>query len=1111
MSLSRLSIRRPIGTLMVTLCLIVLGLVSVTSLPVDFLPRIIYPRIIVIVSYPGVNPTVMEEEVTKVLERELATTDGIRKIYSSSSEGRSFINLFFRFDRNIDLAMQDTITKVNLARRSLPSEIDPPRVWKFDPAQLPILEFSLSSKTLTGTALRTWADDILVRDLLIVPGVASVEVMGGQREEVQVLVDFPRLQQMGLNINDVIKHLDDENREVSGGRVIGRGAEFLTRTMGRLSKFEDLENVIFHNAQGKKVYLRDFARVEDGGERQRIFAWVNNDEAIKVVLLKQPDANTVDVAKGVHKRLASLRAQGLFPTDTQLKIMLDQSWFIRNSIRDVSTAIGIGSGLAILVVLFFLGSLRRTFIVGLSIPIALTVTFFLMKMSGLTLNIFSLGGLALGVGMLVDNSIVMLENISRHQQDGGDPIESAHGGAKEVESALWASTGTNLAAILPFLFIAGIAALLFREMALTISFAMSVSLLVALTLVATLSAKLLCIPRSSGVGRFFLIRLFQKLIEWVTNLYVRILGGILRFRYLVLGLILAGFAAVLPIFEQLGTELLPPVDDHRATIYARFPPGRTLEENVEVIRKLSDAALEMPESRSTFLVAGGRLYGRGVRTQATIGNVDVTVDPEVKTLDYVRKLNQKVRNLGIPDARIFIRKSRVRGLNVGNANHWRDISVSVRGESLETLSQIGRELIGRLKTIPGVVNVDRNLDDTEPEFRVRVDRERAAQFGLTVTEVGNTVRAAVDGVIATRLTRGDRQVDVRVRYAGAFIGSRSDIENLSLFPKSGEIIPLRHVAKVGSGMGPATISREDQSRVLQIVADIDGRPLGEVVKDIRAVAQGMNLPPGYGIMSGGEEEALSETNRTMALLTALAVFLVFVVMAVQYESLSNPLVIILTVPLALMGGLLGLYFTNTAIGATVLLGVIMLVGIVVNNAILLVEYIVQQRRDHGRPRLEAIREAGRLRLRPILMTSMTTIVALLPLAIGLGEGSEMMKPLGIVVATGLGFATFITLFMTPTLYAVVDDISSFLRRLVFGKQAVEVERRTLARAHVSPLLRRLVFGKQAVEAERRTLARAHVSSLTDGEGGDETPLPTPAVPVSAEVSPTELAREQPER
>ena len=1085
MSLSRISIRRPIGTLMITLCVIVLGLASVRSLPVDFLPRIIYPRIIVIVSYPGVNPTVMEEEVTKVLERELATTDGIRKIYSSSSEGRSFVNLFFRFDRNIDLAMQDTITKVSLARRGLPDDIDPPRVWKFDPAQLPILEFSLSSKTLTGTALRTWADEILVRDLLIVPGVASVEVMGGQREEIQVLVDFPRLQQMGLNINDVIKRLDDENREVSGGRVIGRGAEFLTRTMGRLSKPEDLENVIFHNAQGKKVYLRDFARVEDGGERQRIFAWVNNDEAIKVVLLKQPDANTVDVAKGVHKRLASLRTQGLFPTDTQLKIMFDQSWFIKNSIRDVSTAIGIGGGLAILVVLFFLGSLRRTFIVGLSIPIALTVTFFLMKLSGLTLNIFSLGGLALGVGMLVDNSIVMLENISRHQQCGGDPIESAHAGAKEVESALWASAGTNLAAIVPFLFISGIAALLFREMVLTISFAMVISLLVALTLIATLSAKLLCIPRSSGIGRFFPIRIFQALIEWITNLYARALGGILRFRYLVLGLIVVGFTAIIPIYGQVGTELLPPVDDHRATIYVRFPPGRTLEENTEVIRKLSDAALEMPESRSTFLVAGGRLYGRGVRTQATIGNVDVTVDPEVKTLDYVRKLNRKVRALGIPDARIFIRKSRVRGLNVGNANHRRDIGISVRGDDLDTLNELGRELIERMKTVPGVTNVDRNLDDTEPEFRVRVDRERAAQFGLTVTEVGNTVRAAVDGVIATKLTRGDRQVDVRVRYAGAFIGSQSDIENLSLFPRSGEIIPLRHVAKVGSGMGPAAISREDQSRVLQVVADIEGRPLGDVAKDIRAVIRGMNLPPGYGILAGGEEEAMSENNRTMILLSALAIFLVFVVMAVQYESLSNPLVIILTVPMALMGGLLGLYFTNTAIGATVMLGVILLVGIVVNNAILLVEYIVQQRRDHGLPKLEAIREAGRLRLRPILMTSMTTIVALLPLAIGMGEGSEMMKPLGIVVATGLGFATFITLFMTPTLYAVVDDIAAYLRRLVFGTEAEESERRTLARAHVSP--------------------------LTDGEGGDEAPLPTPAVPVSAEVSPTELAREQPER
>ena len=1033
MSLSRLSIRRPIGTLMIVLCLIVLGVTSMVNLPVDFLPRIIYPRIIVVVGYPGVNPTVIEEEVTKVLERELATTDGIRKIYSTSSEGRTFINLFFRFDRDIDLAMQDTITKVNLARRNLPDDIDPSRVWKFDPAQLPILEFSLSSKTLTGTALRTWADEILVQDLLIVPGVASVEVMGGQREEVQVMVDFPRLQQMGLSINEVVQRLDEQNREVSGGRVIGLGAEYMTRTVGRLSEAEDLENIIFHNAQGKKIYLRDFARIEDAGERQRIFAWVNDDEAIKVVLLKQPDANTVDVADRVHERLAALEKQGLFPTDTNLKIMLDQSWFIKNSIRDVSTAIAIGGGLAILVVIFFLGSLRRTFIIALSIPIALVVTFFLMKITGLTLNIFSLGGLALGVGMLVDNSIVMLENISRHQECKDDPVAAAHNGAKEVESALWASAGTNLAAILPFLFISGIAALLFREMVLTISFAMVLSLLVGLTLVATLSAKLLCIPRSSRIDRFFLIRGFQGVIAWANGWYARSLGGMLRFRYLVLGIILAGFAAVYPLYEQLGTELLPPVDDHRATIYVRFPPGRTLNENVQVVRRLGSSALELPESESTFIVAGGRLYGRGIRRQATIGNVDINIDPNVPTLDYIRKLNKKVRSLGIPDARIFIRKSRVRGLNVGNTNHRRDISLSIRGEDLDGLDELGNEVIQRIETVPGVVNVDRNLDDTEPEFRVHVDRERAAEFGLTVSEVGNTVRAAVDGVIATELTRGDREVDVRVRYAGAFIGSQSDIENLSLFPRSGEIIPLRHVARVSSGMGPAAITREDQSRVLQIVADIAGRPLGEAAEDISAVVRSIQLPPGYGVAMGGEDQAMKEANWTMALLTALAIFLVFVVMAVQYESLSNPLVIILTVPLALMGGILGLYFTHTAIGATVLLGIIMLVGIVVNNAILLVEYIVQQRRDHGVPKLEAIREAGRLRMRPILMTSLTTMVALTPLAIGMGEGSEMLKPLGIVVATGLGFATFITLFMTPTLYAVVDDIASFLAAWCLGK------------------------------------------------------------------------------
>ncbi|MBI2880062.1 MAG: efflux RND transporter permease subunit [Candidatus Tectomicrobia bacterium] len=1054
MSLGRLSIRRPIGTMMITLCLVVLGVVSIFNLPVDFLPRIIYPRVAVIANYPGVNPNVIEEEVTKVLERELATTDGIRKIYSSTTEGQSFVWLFFEYGRDIDLVLQDTITKVNLARRNLPVDLDPPRVWKADPSQLPILEFSLSSKTLTGTALRTWADETLVRSLMMVPGVASAEVLGGQKEEVQVVVDFPRLQQLGLTVNDVIRRLDQENKEVGGGRIIGRGEEFMTRTVGRFVQPADLEKVIFQNTQGRKIYLKDFARVVDGGERQRIFAWVNQDEAIKVVVLKQPDANTVEVSDNVHKRVDAIRQAGLFPPDTDLKVMQDQSWFIKNSIQSVSSAIAIGGGLAALVVLLFLGSLRQTFIIGLSIPIALVVTFFLMKLFGLTLNIFSLGALAIGVGMLVDNSTVMLENISRHisrrAEQKKDATEAALDASREVESALWASMGTNLAAIVPFLFISGISGLLFKEMILTISFAMVISLLVGLTLVATFSAKLLTIPRTSGVGRLFFIRAFQRLVEGFTRFYGRFLGRVLRARYLVLGVILASLLAVLPLYMRLGSELLPAVDDHRASVTARFPPGRALTENIEYVRRLNRLILEAPGTESTFLVAGGRLFGRGVREDPTMGSVDIDVDPRIKTLAFVQQLNQRLNTARAPDIRMFVQKSSVRGLHFSNTTHRRDISVQVRGEDLTVLEEVGQELLRRLRRIPGLVNIDRNLDDRDPEFRVHVDRERAAQFGLTVTEVGNTLRSAVDGVIATRLTRGDRQVDVRVRFADASVRSQADLENVSLFPRGGEIIPLRHVARVRSGMGPSAITREDQARMLEIVADVQGRPLGEVARDIQQAAQGISFPPGYAFVPGGEEESLKETNRSLVLLTALAIFLVFVVMAVQYESLSNPLVIIMTVPLALMGGILGLYFTGTPVGATVLLGVILLVGIVVNNAILIVEYIVQRRRDHGVPRAEAVVQACTLRLRPIFMTSFTTIIGLAPLAVGMGEGSEMMRPLGIVVAVGLGFATFITLILTPTLYTVVDDAVTSLRRLVFGAKAPESERRTMARAHVSP-------------------------------------------------------------
>ncbi|MEE9257327.1 MAG: efflux RND transporter permease subunit, partial [bacterium] len=681
MSLSKLCIRRPVGTIMGVVCAMVLGLFALTRLPVDFLPRIIYPRIFIGIDFEGADPAVVEEQVTKVVERELATTQGLVRIFSISREGASRLWLFFDFDRNIDLALQDAITKFNVARRNLPDEIQAQlqntRIFKSDPAQVPIVEFALSSKTMKGPQLQTWARKVLIPQLMIVPGIASVEAFGGQAEEIQVLVDFPRMQGLGLSLPAVLRRMRSENMDLAAGRIETADREYASRTAGKLKNPAELSNLIFPTQDGRRVYLRDFAKVEDGGRERRIFVWLNGDESVKVVALKQPDANTISVVDGLRDRLKFLRRYGIVPPDISLTPISDQSFFIRASIKNVLASALVGGLLAILVVIAFLGSLRRTFIIGLAIPVASVFTFFLMWMGGFTFNIFSLGGVALGVGMLVDNAIVMLENISRHQSDGDDPVTAAERGAREVESAMVASTMTNVAAVLPFLLVTGYVALLFRELILTITIAFVGSLLVGLTIVAMLSARLLQLPMTSGIGRFPLFRFFAWLVGRLNALYHFVLGPVLRVRWLVIVVALSACGGSYLLLDQLGNELLPQVDDGRVTVDIRFSPGGKLDYTKRVTREIHDMLLKDPEVKHVFATAGGRLFGRNFSASASRGRIQVNLKQGENVFDYVKKLRPRLDRLQYADARIYAYKSRVRGLRTSNNRHNKGWSLGV--------------------------------------------------------------------------------------------------------------------------------------------------------------------------------------------------------------------------------------------------------------------------------------------------------------------------------------------------------------------------------------------------------------------------------------------------
>jgi len=1027
------AIAHPVGTITIALGICVLGLALGTNLAVDLLPRIVYPQVRASVTYPGVDPEIMEQTVAKPLETRLATTENATLITSESSEGRVAVDVHFSYGTNVDLALRDASTKLDQARGALPRDVDPPVIFKFDPSQIPVLQFAVSSPTRDEAWLKQWCEDALAKQLLTIPGVASVDVAGGLDREIQVVVDPERLRSYGLSVSELMSRIQEENQDIAGGRVQSPTREVLTKTKGRFRSVQDVANVRLPLRSGGELPLTDVAQVLDTYRDSRVYVRLDGKPAVQVAISKQPDANTVAVVDGCKRVLAQLEASGFFPPDVTFKVVEDQAFYVRAAVSGVGQAAVLGGALAMAVVFLFLRSARRTLIIGVSIPLAILGCLALMGVSGMTLNLMSLGGLALGIGMLVDNAIVMLENIDRHQRRGEDPLEAAHEGAAEVASAVTASTFTNLAAVLPFLLITGLAALIFRELLLTISFAILTSLLVALTLVPMLSAQLFRLKeRGSRLGEHPLLRLLPALVERLEGVYRKQLVWVLRRR----GWVLAGAAGVFALavwgMGGLGNEFLPPVDDARVRVFLRFPPDTSVEFTNRAVRAAEELIRSLPEVRQVFAVAGGGIWGRGVSANPAMGSMVVELSPRrarrMSAAEWVTMAQQRLRALpALKDARVRVSPPRIRGLRTSTSTE--DIEVKIFGEDLETLERLGNDLAAQLAQLPGLVNVDSSYQRTAPEIRVEVDRVRAAALGLDVGEVGRSVRAAVGGVVVTRLAEGDREYDVRLRFPRELVRSAAELASVPLFPRSGTPVRVRDVARVVEGQSPPTIYRENQSRLVRVTAQVlpGVWSSGEAAEAVRKLLAGFRLPEGFNVRFGGQEEAIAESRRLFATTVFLAIFLVFAVMAVQYESFVLPLAILGAIPMALVGVVGALGIAGMPVSTPVMLGMILLAGIVVNNGVLLVEYIELRRRAGVRDRRQAILEAAPLRVRPILMTVSTTVVGMLPLALNPAEGAELMTPLAVAVIGGLTMSTALTLFVVPALYLVLTTFRDQLR------------------------------------------------------------------------------------
>ena len=1038
MKLANFSVNRPVAVIMVVLALMMIGAVSLSGLHVDLLPEMELPVAVVITGYTGSAPQEVENMVTRPLEEALGTVGNISSISSMSSMGNSIVIAQFEMGTDMELAALEMREKIDMVKGFLPEGADDPMVIKMDINLMPVLVLGISGERPVQE-LKAFAEDIIKPQIERLDGVASVEVTGGLTREIQVIVEPERLAAHGLSMSQVIQALQLQNMNLSAGKVTRGGQEMALRVIGEYDEVKQVADTVLTTPSGTRLSLKDVARVEDGFKDTTGFSRLGEKPGISITVQKQSGANTVSVVRSTRKALEKLASQ--FPEGISIFTVMDQAEYIEFSISNVANNLLLGAVLAMLVLFVFLRNFRSTLIIAFSMPISVIATFILIYFGGLNLNMMSLGGLALGVGMMVDCSIVVLENIFRMRETGLDRMEAAKSGANEVAGAITASTLTTVAVFFPIAYVEGIASELFTELALTVSFSLLSSLLVALTLVPMLSSRLLKV-NSVGPGgkedpdnrpKGWVARLMsfsEKRFKALDEYYRVLLARCLSHRALTVIVVAALLVGSLALVPAIGAEFIPSMDQGMINVTVELPHGSSLEETDRVVSQVEQAFSVYEEDIELIFssIGGGGMIGMGgTGGGSNTGGMYVSLVPleerKLSTQEVVEGVRQRVEN--IPGAEIAVN---AQDISSGMGMSFSPVEISLKGEDLKELERISAEIADLVRNIPGTWDVTTSLEEGQPEIQLVVNREKAGVYGLSAAQIASAVRTAIEGQVATRFRTGSEEIDVRVRLSEGGSKELAEIENLLVDSPLGLMIPLGEVAEIREVQAPTTIQRSDQVRVVSITAQLQGRYLAAVMGEVQqAVEKNVFLPHGYSVSYGGEFELMTESFADLFLALLMAIALVYMVMAAQFESLLHPLGIMFSIPVEAIGVILALFLTRTPFSVVTFIGVIMLAGIVVNNAIVLVDYI-NQLRGRGLARDEAILTAGPIRLRPILMTALTTILAMVPLTLGLGEGAELQISMAVAVIGGLTVSTFLTLLLVPVVYSLFDDLSGLRHR-----------------------------------------------------------------------------------
>jgi HAE1 family hydrophobic/amphiphilic exporter-1 len=1031
MSIPRLAIDRPVTMFMISAVIVLLGGISLMRLPVDLMPDVTYPSITVRVGYGGVGPLEIEELVVRPLEQTLAAVPALEQINSTAAEGSGTVRLNFAWGTNLSEAADEVRTRIDRVRGRLPVDADPPSIQKFDAAASPIVSIGVEGD-FDRVTLREKAEHDLAPRFERVEGVAAVTVNGGLRRQIHIELSKEKITALDLSVDRVISTIRTENQNVPLGEVNEGDTTYLLRSQGQFQNLDQIRDLVVQTKGGVPVYLRDIANVVDTTEDLRSFTRINGKPGVRMQVTKQSGKNTVAIAAAVKAEIA--RANREAPA-THLTLLDDQSKYIERSMGAVREAAGFGAVLVVAIIFIFLRNIRSTLIICTSIPISIVGTFALLYFAGFTLNTMTFGGLALGVGMIVDASIVVLENTFRHMETGKPRRQAAIEGSEEVWSAILASTLTHVAVFVPLLFLSGVSSILFVQLSVVVMFSLSMSLFVAVTIVPVLCSRLLKLPLPEAERRGALGRLFtwsERAFNGLDAFYHRaILSALAHRPTVVVGATALTVAAFL-VLPTIPTELVPQTDEGEVSVSARMPVGSRIERTEAIAMRLEDMVrAAVPEVTTIISSAGGGGFGGGSGSSASLQVKLVPRTERARTNDQIATDLRKVL-VGLPGVVITTRAS---GGNqqlsriLGGGNQDSRLAVEIRGEDLADAKRVAKDVLAVLKESPGIANPQLGREEGRPELAIRVDRPKAALLGMTATGVANTIRTNISGTQAAFYRERGKEFPIVVRLREEDRDRVESVNDVMISTPQGLVLPAKNLLDLRPQTGPTQIERKNQQRLTRVNAELEaGTALGDAVREVNKRLPEVRTPQDFQVGFGAEVEQQAQAFKQLQVLLILGVLLVYAVMASQYESLRDPFIVMFSVPVAAIGVVTSLKLTATSFSLQAYIGVIMLAGIVVSNAILLVDYTNILRRRDGKPLRVAVAQAGRTRLRPILMTTLATILGLVPMSLGIGEGAELQAPLARVVIGGLTASTLVTLVLVPSVYTLFEEGWTGLRR-----------------------------------------------------------------------------------